>query len=106
MQHEVRLLSNRWGANTNSFINALAEGISRYQGTTRMAGSVREYRDAETGRVIGFAHEVAKGRYVLKLLMLVAGSTAFFVNSPMISTSGRCEDSGSTATTMLQRYVL
>ena len=27
-----------------------------------MAGSIREYRDTETDTVIGFAHEVAKGR--------------------------------------------
>merc|ERR1712194_283981 len=35
---------------------------SRYMGTTRMAGSIREYRDASTHKVIGFAHEVTKGR--------------------------------------------
>lgn len=62
VQHEVRLLSNMYGSSTNAFVNALAEAISRYLGTTRMAGSVREYRDSDTGRVIGFAHEVAKGR--------------------------------------------
>lgn len=60
--HEVRLLSNMYGPSTNAFINALAEAIGRYQGTTRMAGSIREYRDSSTDRVIGFAHEVAKGR--------------------------------------------
>ena len=61
-QHEVRLLSNRYGESTSAFVNALAEAISRYMGTTRMAGSIREYRDAETDKVIGFAHEVIKGR--------------------------------------------
>ena len=35
VQHEVRLLSNRYGNTPNAFINALAEGIGRYQGTTR-----------------------------------------------------------------------
>jgi hypothetical protein len=62
VQHEVRLLSNMYGASPNAFVNALAEAISRFMGTTRMAGNVREYRDSNTGRVIGFAHEVAKGR--------------------------------------------
>ena len=36
--------------------------ISRYMGTTQQAGVIREYRDAETGRVLAFAHEVQKGR--------------------------------------------
>ena len=62
VQHEVRLISNRYGQSTNAFVNALAEAISRYMGTTRMAGSIREYRDVDTDKVIGFAHEVAKGR--------------------------------------------
>lgn len=62
VQHEVRLIWNKYGASTGAFVNALAEAISRYMGTTRMAGCVREYRDAGTGRVIGFAHEVTKGR--------------------------------------------
>lgn len=71
VQHEVRLLSNMYGGggsgdNTNPgvFINALAEAISRYMGTTRMAGNIKEYRDSNTNTVIGFAHEVAKGRTV------------------------------------------
>lgn len=62
VQHEVRLISNMYGSSTNAFVNALAEGISRYQGTTRMAGNVLEYRDTITGKIIGFAHEVTKGR--------------------------------------------
>lgn len=62
VQHEVRLLSNMYGANTNAFVNALAEAISRFMGTTRMAGTIREYKDKETDKVIGFAHEVIKGR--------------------------------------------
>ena len=62
-EHEVRLLSNRYGESTGAFVNALAEAISRYMGTTRMAGTVREYRDSSsTDRVIGFAREVSKGR--------------------------------------------
>ena len=36
--------------------------ISRYMGTAQQAGVIREYRDAETGRVLAFAHEVQKGR--------------------------------------------
>ena len=62
VQHEVRLLSKMYGASTNAFVNALAEAISRYIGTTRMAGVIQEYRDLSTNRVIGFAHEVSKGR--------------------------------------------
>ena len=62
VQHEVRLLSKMYGASPNAFINALAEAISRYVGTTRMAGTIQEYRDLSTNKVIGFAHEVAKGR--------------------------------------------
>lgn len=64
IQHEVRLLSNRYGPSTNAFVNALAEAISRYMGTTRMAGCIREYRDTVSGKVIGFAHEVGKGRTI------------------------------------------
>ncbi len=62
VQHEVRLLSNRYGPSTNAFVNALAEAISRFMGTTRMAGCIREYRDTASGQLIGFAHEVGKGR--------------------------------------------
>lgn len=62
VEHEVRLISNRYGQSTNAFVNALAEAISRYMGTTRMAGSIMEYRDVDTDTVIGFAHEVSKGR--------------------------------------------
>ncbi len=62
VQHEVRLLSKMYGASTNAFVNALAEAISRYIGTTRMAGVIQEYRDLSTNKVIGFAHEVSKGR--------------------------------------------
>lgn len=51
-----------YGESTNAFVNALAEAISRYMGTTRMAGSIREYRDSDTDKVMGFAHEVIKGR--------------------------------------------
>lgn len=54
--HEVRLLSNMYGE--DAFLDALAEAVSRYIGTTRMAGEIREYRNATTGRVIAIAHEV------------------------------------------------
>ena len=64
VHHEVRLLSNMYGASTGAFVNALAEAISRYMGTTRMAGTIREYRDESTDKVIGFAHEVAKARTI------------------------------------------
>lgn len=58
----MRLLSNMYGPSTSAFVNALAEAISRYMGTTRMAGNIKEYRDVGTNKVIGFAHEVSKGR--------------------------------------------
>lgn len=58
VEHEVRLLDLQYG-----FIDALGEAISRYIGTCRMAGEIREYRDAD-GKVIAFAHEVRKGRTI------------------------------------------
>lgn len=60
--HEVRLLSNMYGQSPGSFFNALAEAISRYIGTTRQAGNIVEYRDNDSGKVIGFAHEIGKAR--------------------------------------------
>jgi hypothetical protein len=60
IQHEVRLLT----FSVNSFFDALAEGVSRYMGTTRMSGEIREYRCTETGKVIAIAHEVRKGKTV------------------------------------------
>jgi hypothetical protein len=54
--HEVRLLSKMWGK--EAFFDALAEGVSRYIGTTRMTGEIREYRNATTNKVIAIAHEV------------------------------------------------
>jgi hypothetical protein len=57
--HEVRLLS--WG--TEGFLDALSEAVSRYVGTTRMAGEIREYRNPE-GKIIAIAHEIRKGRTV------------------------------------------
>ena len=46
----------------DAFFEALQVAISGYMGTTQQAGVIREYRDAETGRVLAFAHEVQKGR--------------------------------------------
>ena len=60
--HEVRLLSNMYGESPGSFFSALAEAISRYIGTTRQAGNIIEYRDNDSGKVIGFAHEIGKAR--------------------------------------------
>lgn len=45
--HEVRLLSY----DVDGFFDALAEAVSRYIGTTRMTGEIREYRN-EQGKVI------------------------------------------------------
>lgn len=55
--HEVRLLS----FGTEGFLDALAEAVSRYMGTTRMTGEILEYRN-EDGKVIAIAHEVTKGK--------------------------------------------
>mmetsp|Transcript_13713 Transcript_13713/g.27380 ORF Transcript_13713/g.27380 Transcript_13713/m.27380 type:complete len:386 (+) Transcript_13713:46-1203(+) len=66
VEHEVRLLAGRDTEyrDAQDFLNGLSDGVSRYVGTTRMAGTIREYRDAETGKVIAFAHEATKGRTV------------------------------------------
>jgi len=56
VEHEVRVI----GGSPYGFFDAVAEGVSRYMGTTRMTGEIREYRDAD-GKVIAFAHEVRKG---------------------------------------------
>jgi hypothetical protein len=61
IEHEVRLLQNMYGE--DAFFDALSEGVSRYVGTTRMAGDIREYR-SDTGKVIAIAHEVRKGSTV------------------------------------------
>jgi hypothetical protein len=59
VSHEVRLLAY----DVNGFFNALEEAISRYMGSTRMAGEIREYRDVNN-KVIAIAHEVRKGSTV------------------------------------------
>ncbi len=56
IEHEVRLLKNMYGE--DAFFDALGEGVSRYVGTTRMTGDIREYR-SESGKVIAIAHEVS-----------------------------------------------
>ena len=60
--HEVRLIRQMYG--DDAFLDALSEGVSRYVGTTRMTGEIREYRNATTGQVIGIAHECTKGSTV------------------------------------------
>lgn len=65
VDHEVRLLTGAdFSSPPQAFFDALATAISRYIGTTQMSGVIREYRDGETGKVLGFAHEVQKGRTV------------------------------------------
>lgn len=59
VEHEVRLLAY----SPEDFFDALSEAISRYIGTTRQSGEIREYRD-ETGKVIAFAHEIRKGKTI------------------------------------------
>lgn len=61
--HEVRLLSNMYG--NEAFFDALAEAVSRYIGTTRMTGDIREYRNATTNKVIAIAHEVHCDQFML-----------------------------------------
>lgn len=58
IEHEVRLLAY----DAQGFFDALAEGVSRYMGTTRMAGDIYEYR--MDGKVIAVAHEVRKGSVI------------------------------------------
>jgi hypothetical protein len=60
MAHEVRLLTNDEN-DVQGFLDALAEGVSRYMGTTRMAGDIYEYRRGVDGTVMAIAHEVRKG---------------------------------------------
>jgi hypothetical protein len=60
VEHEIRLLAY----SPQEFFDALAEAVSRYMGTTRMVGEIQEYRDAETNRVLAFAHEVRKGNTI------------------------------------------
>jgi len=65
VEHEVRLLANKEkGADVQDFFGALGEAVGRYMGTTRMAGEIREYRNATTGRVMAVAHEVRKGKTI------------------------------------------
>ena len=66
VEHEVRLLSAGQDEEKDpeAFLDALAVAISRYIGTTQMAGQIQEYRDKATNRIIGFAHEVQKGNTV------------------------------------------
>lgn len=60
VEHEVRLLNEGY---PEDFLDALGEAVGRYQGTTRMAGEIREYRSLDR-KVIAFAHEVRKGRVI------------------------------------------
>lgn len=71
VEHEVRVIYAKqkyeeYGEyqDVNGFFNALAEAVSRYVQTTRMAGSIQEYRNQKTGKVIAFAHEVRKGKTI------------------------------------------
>lgn len=60
VEHEVRLLSKEYGSQV--FFDALSEAVGRYMGTTRMAGTVNEYRLENNSTVIALAHTVQKGR--------------------------------------------
>lgn len=60
VEHEVRLLSKEYGSEV--FFEALSEAVGRYMGTTRMAGTINEYRSDNNSTVIALAHTVQKGR--------------------------------------------
>ena len=62
VEHEVRLLAA--DGDPNDFFDALGQAIGRYRNCASQAGEIREYRDAATGSVIAFAHEVTKGRVI------------------------------------------
>lgn len=62
VEHEVRLIALDEN-DTGGFLEALSTAVGRYIGTTRMAGEIQEYRNAD-GVVIAFAHEVRKGRAI------------------------------------------
>uniref|UniRef100_A0A7S1BY18 N-acetyltransferase domain-containing protein n=1 Tax=Corethron hystrix TaxID=216773 RepID=A0A7S1BY18_9STRA len=64
VEHEMRLIA-AGGNDPDGFLEALSEGVGRYAGTTRMAGTIREDRiGSPKGKVIAFAHEVVKGRTI------------------------------------------
>ena len=64
LYHEMRVIMGRDGDRSsndpNGFINALAEAVGRYLGTTRMTGQIAEYSINST--LVAFAHTVRKGR--------------------------------------------
>ena len=62
VEHEVRLIT-RDEDDAQGFLEALSMAVGRYVETTRMAGEIQEYRNAN-GTVIAFAHEVRKGRAI------------------------------------------
>uniref|UniRef100_A0A7S2HZX6 Uncharacterized protein n=1 Tax=Helicotheca tamesis TaxID=374047 RepID=A0A7S2HZX6_9STRA len=61
-EHEVRVIASQ--QYPDIFFDALSEAVSRYLGTTRMTGEIYEYRDANSDKILAFAHEVRKGRTV------------------------------------------
>jgi len=63
-EHEARLLATSPDERPEEVLEALATACSRYMWTTRQAGVIREYRDAASGRVIAFSHEMRKGRVI------------------------------------------
>ena len=62
VEHEVRLLSPNSGSLDDDLLQALAEAINRFNNCVSQAGELREYRDSNTGEIIAFAQEAAKGR--------------------------------------------
>ena len=67
VEHEMRLLaspSSSASASAADFIDAMAEAVGRFMGTTRMVGEIYEYRDATSDRVLAFSHQVRKGNTI------------------------------------------
>lgn len=79
LYHELRVIMGRYGGadndNPNIFLNALAEAVSRYMGTTRMTGQVSEYWMNNT--LLGFAHTVRKGRTLRGQWFYAADATQY-----------------------------
>jgi len=64
VEHEIRLLASSSSTLDNSFLQALAEAINRFNNCVSQAGELREYRDSNTGEIIAFAQEARKGRVI------------------------------------------
>jgi len=67
VEHQLRLrfaskntMQEEW--TPSDVCDTLIEAVERFNLSTRMAGTIREYRDKNDERVVAFCHEVGKGR--------------------------------------------